>query len=372
MARYDKYTEDEDFVGPELPFRNSLIGAGYDPQNATKFGRVAGNLDAKGYDTYIGRKAGIRTAEDTAKNKANNVSDTSHSQHESGAAIDLRDRKLSWNAPNVEERAYAQALGQAAKDEGMGWGGDWFFKKKKFNQWDDGIGWDPHHIQVKPTKVNVEALIRLRDRIDALPKKNAKAESVLRRIDEALGPHVKSLRNQMDEATTSNQDLPWVSRALSGNKENLRNQDGSVSTHLLAAEVDKDGRWMVFPTVVKTKDGLVRMPLRDAQKHAVENNTFMDFGDNKDLAIQYSQNGLIDHNNGGAVPMSNKRQKTQPAPRVQTQNQPIEAPISDRQQRIKARSNDILEASRQSVLNVAQKLRGNTQTVREMHRRGIK
>ena len=35
----------------------------------------------------------------------------------------------------------------------------------------------------------------------------------------------------------------------------ITNKDNSISTHRMAAEVDENGNWMVFPTIVKLPSG---------------------------------------------------------------------------------------------------------------------
>lgn len=43
---------------------------------------------------------------------------------------------------------FLRALGAAAKDEGLRWGGDWHGKP---SAWDShGLGWDPAHVELTP------------------------------------------------------------------------------------------------------------------------------------------------------------------------------------------------------------------------------
>jgi len=72
----------------------------------------------------------------------------------------------------------------------------------------------------------------------------------------------------------------------------LRNPDGSVSTHRMAAEVGEDGNWSAFPTIQQGKDGRLRqLELRDAQRRAMKAKNYKDFGKNKEAALEYAAGG---------------------------------------------------------------------------------
>ena len=81
-------------------------------------------------------------------------------------------------------------------------------------------------------------------------------------------------------------DKDFVKRILYHDKYPvINNEDGSVSTHRMAAEKTPDGRWLVFPTIVNTKDGLVEFPVgegefpEDAWRYALENQEYIEFED---------------------------------------------------------------------------------------------
>ena len=47
----------------------------------------------------------------------------------------------------------------------------------------------------------------------------------------------------------------FVKRLYTHNYPTIKNKDGSVSTHRMAAEVDEKGDWYVFPMIVQQQDG---------------------------------------------------------------------------------------------------------------------
>jgi len=88
-----------------------------------------------------------------------------------------------------------------------------------------------------------------------------------------------------------NSDKNFVQRVLRADDYPvIKNPDGSVSTHLMAAEIDdKTGKNIVFPTIVQGKQGgaLKQMALRDAQKYATDTGEYIDFP-TLDEAIKFS------------------------------------------------------------------------------------
>jgi len=55
----------------------------------------------------------------------------------------------------------------------------------------------------------------------------------------------------------ANKDIPFVDRILSPqNYGVIKNQDNSISTHLMSAEYDENGDAYAFPMIVKTENGL--------------------------------------------------------------------------------------------------------------------
>ena len=87
-----------------------------------------------------------------------------------------------------------------------------------------------------------------------------------------------------------NKGKSFVRRVLEPDKyPTLDNGDGSVSTHSMAAEVDEDGNWYVFPTVLMTKNGLRRFDVWDAFSETKKTGNLIPFGKNKDAAIDFSR-----------------------------------------------------------------------------------
>ncbi len=73
---------------------------------------------------------------------------------------------------------------------------------------------------------------------------------------------------------------------------NIPNPDGSISTHLMAAETDENGNWYVFPTIVQNEDGsLEKLELREAQRRAIRSGEFIPFGKDATSAMEFSAGG---------------------------------------------------------------------------------
>jgi GNAT superfamily N-acetyltransferase len=66
-------------------------------------------------------------------------------------------------------------------------------------------------------------------------------------------------------------------------------EGGSVASHQMAAEVDENGNWYVFPTIVNQGGKLVSMPLYDAFDYARETGEYIPMPD-MDSAINFSEN----------------------------------------------------------------------------------
>lgn len=95
-------------------------------------------------------------------------------------------------------------------------------------------------------------------------------------------------------------DYEFVQRILdpSLNKNPVQNEDGSTSSHSMAAEVDENGDWFVFPTIGNGEGGLQRYTNEDGsvmdaqQVRALLLETggeMIPFGKNGDAAINFSQ-----------------------------------------------------------------------------------
>lgn len=87
-----------------------------------------------------------------------------------------------------------------------------------------------------------------------------------------------------------NRNKEFVSRIIgTGDRPApLQNADGSISTHLMAAEKDDKGDWMVFPTIVHSGGGLNKMALKDAMRHAKKTGEYIPFGKDGDSAVEFS------------------------------------------------------------------------------------
>jgi len=72
----------------------------------------------------------------------------------------------------------------------------------------------------------------------------------------------------------------------------LTNEDGSVSTHRMAAEVDEDGNWYAFPTIVELPDGTLHQfkENRVAMDYAIRTGEFLKMPGQRE-AIDYAEGG---------------------------------------------------------------------------------
>lgn len=97
---------------------------------------------------------------------------------------------------------------------------------------------------------------------------------------------------QIKAILDQNKNKSFVKRIYNPEKyPTLDNGDGTTSTHSMAAEVDAEGNWRVFPTVLTTKNNtLARYPLEKAMEYTNQTGNFISFGKNKDAALDFSQN----------------------------------------------------------------------------------
>ena len=84
----------------------------------------------------------------------------------------------------------------------------------------------------------------------------------------------------------------WVDRILNPQKHPyIMNKDGSISTHRMAAEVDENGNWFVFPTIVPDgKGGLKKLSNQEAFDYALNNEQYL-LMPSKEEAIDYAKGG---------------------------------------------------------------------------------
>jgi len=71
----------------------------------------------------------------------------------------------------------------------------------------------------------------------------------------------------------------------------IRNNDGSISTHRMAAETDEDGNWFVFPTIQMVNGKLVQYEDNfEAMKKALKSGNFLSMPSKTD-ALKYAEGG---------------------------------------------------------------------------------
>ena len=71
--------------------------------------------------------------------------------------------------------------------------------------------------------------------------------------------------------------------------DNPGGEMGDPSTHSMAADVDKNGNWFVYPTVVQDPmGGLQRLSRQNAWQFAQQHDERIPFGKDKDSAIWFS------------------------------------------------------------------------------------
>jgi len=72
----------------------------------------------------------------------------------------------------------------------------------------------------------------------------------------------------------------------------IKNKDGSISTHRMAAEVDESGNWFVFPTIVMLPSGEL-YEFKDSQQamdYNLRTGNYLPMK-SKDEALSYSSGG---------------------------------------------------------------------------------
>jgi len=78
------------------------------------------------------------------------------------------------------------------------------------------------------------------------------------------------------------QDFPFID-----------NGNGSISTHRMAAEVDEDGNWRAFPTIVQMPNGTLKEfeDVREAERYNKSIGNTKEFGKDKAAALKYAEGG---------------------------------------------------------------------------------
>lgn len=72
----------------------------------------------------------------------------------------------------------------------------------------------------------------------------------------------------------------------------IKNKDGTISTHRMAAEVDEQGNWFVFPTIVQLPSGELYQfkDSMQAMEYNLKNNNYLPMKTKKD-ALDYAKGG---------------------------------------------------------------------------------
>jgi len=103
---------------------NEMRAAGYDPI-------ISETIRSNERQQFL---YGFGRSYDDGRGIVTNSQDALHTWHGFGLAVDVISRSRQWDAPDD----FWQALGVAARDEGLHWGGDWpEFKDKPHIQWGD-------------------------------------------------------------------------------------------------------------------------------------------------------------------------------------------------------------------------------------------
>lgn len=113
----------------------------------------------------------------------------------------------------------------------------------------------------------------------------------------------RNLRIASDSLTNVNKNNPWVNRYLQGNSLNIPDPynpgSGKTSSHGLSYHPLTDSTAMIYPEIIQQGDSLVKMNNDQAREYAIKNKTGITT--DLELAKYYSENGLIQHQQGGKL-----------------------------------------------------------------------
>ena len=152
---------------------------------------------------------------------------------------------------------------------------------------------------VKPGETTQQAIYRMKGLSpegQSMSQFTGKPISKPKTQSKASPTQVPTLQQRSDQLTKKYMNLDWVERAVKPSKYKgleIKNEDGSVSTHKLAY-AGVDGKFWVYPTIVMKDGKLVELSDDEAFQHAKNTKSYIPVNDEK-LAEYYSQNGLIDH-----------------------------------------------------------------------------
>ena len=85
----------------------------------------------------------------------------------------------------------------------------------------------------------------------------------------------------------------WVDRIDNPEKYSfIENDNGTISTHRMAAETDGKGNWYTFPTIIQTPDGELRQfkDNNNALSYALRTGNYKAYTD-KEEALEYAMGG---------------------------------------------------------------------------------
>ena len=116
------------------------------------------------------------------------------------------------------------------------------------------------------------------------------AESALRNILQ-MRPKQENQETPYIDLLRQNKDKDFVNRILNPGiaPAGIPWEGDSTATHQMAAEVDNNGNWYVFPTIVNRGGKLEAMPLYDAMDDAMKTGEYIPMP-NKESAINLSEN----------------------------------------------------------------------------------
>lgn len=99
------------------------------------------------------------------------------------------------------------------------------------------------------------------------------------------------MENKYLSLLSKNKGKEFVSRILNPglSPTPLRNSDGYSMTHQMAAEVDDEGNWWVFPTIVNMGGELKQLPLWEAFDYAKKTGERLPFK-TMESAVDFSKN----------------------------------------------------------------------------------
>jgi hypothetical protein len=116
-----------------------------------------------------------------------------------------------------------------------------------------------------------------------------------------------NLRARSDSLTAANSNLPWIQRYQQGNELNIPDPynpgSGKTSTHGLAYHPYSQDSAMIYPEITQQGDSLVHRTGDAAREYAEQNK--LGINTDLELAKYYSQDGLIQHQNGGFTEVPN-------------------------------------------------------------------